>query len=74
MRSLAFDFREDPGIQSIPDQYMFGPAFLVNPVTDRMYSKPNSKEIRKTRKVYLPKSASWYDFWTGKLNSGRTDY
>jgi len=70
MRSLAFDFREDPGIQSIPDQYMFGTAFLVNPVTDRMYSKPNSKEIRKTRKVYLPKSAGWYDFWTGKLIQG----
>jgi len=36
MRSLAFDFREDPGIKSIPDQYMFGPAFLVSPVTERI--------------------------------------
>ena len=34
MRSLAFDFRNDPAINSIPDQYMFGPAFLVNPVTE----------------------------------------
>jgi alpha-D-xyloside xylohydrolase len=70
MRSLAFDFRDDPGIKSIPDQYMFGPAFLVNPVTERMYSLPNSKNIKKTRKVYLPKSANWYDFWTGKLIPG----
>jgi alpha-D-xyloside xylohydrolase len=70
MRSLAFDFREDAGIASIPDQYMFGPAFLVNPVTERMYSMPNSKSIKKVRNVYLPKSANWYDFWTGKLIPG----
>jgi alpha-D-xyloside xylohydrolase len=70
MRSLAFDFRNDAEIKSIPDQYMFGPAFLVNPVTERMYSLPNNKNIRKTRKVYLPKSANWYDFWTGKLIPG----
>ena len=34
---------------------MFGPAFLVNPVTEQMYSltsKIPAKE--KTRKVYLP--------------------
>jgi alpha-D-xyloside xylohydrolase len=70
MRSLAFDFREDEGIKSIPDQYMFGPAFLVNPVTKRMYSLPNVKDLKGTRKVYLPKSADWYDFWTGRLIKG----
>ncbi len=70
MRSLAFDFRNDSAIKSIPDQYMFGPAFLVNPVTESMYSFSNGKNIKKTRKVYLPKSADWYDFWTGKLIHG----
>jgi alpha-D-xyloside xylohydrolase len=70
MRSLAFDFRDDKNIQSIPDQYMFGPAFLVNPVTERLYSLPNGKSIKKVRKVYLPKSTNWYDFWTGKLIPG----
>jgi alpha-D-xyloside xylohydrolase len=70
MRSLAFDFRDDARIKSIPDQYMFGPAFLVNPVTERLYSIPNSTNKNKTRKVYLPKSANWYDFWTGKLVKG----
>jgi alpha-D-xyloside xylohydrolase len=70
MRSLAFDFREDEKIWSIPDQYMFGPAIMVNPVTERMYSLPNSKDTGKTRKVYLPKSAGWYDFWTGKMIPG----
>ena len=70
MRSLAFDFRNDEGIRNIPDQYMFGPAFLVNPVTQRMYSLPNSKDLKKMRKVYLPKSTNWYDFWTGELIPG----
>lgn len=70
MRSLAFDFREDAAIQSISDQYMFGPSIMVNPVTYPMYSLPDSKKINKTRKVYLPKQANWYDFWTGKLIAG----
>jgi len=70
MRSLAFDFREDEDIKSIPDQYMFGSAFLVNPVTRPMYSLPGTKDLKGTRKVYLPKSAGWYDFWTGKLIPG----
>jgi alpha-D-xyloside xylohydrolase len=70
MRSLAFDFRTDPAIRTIPDQYMFGPALLVNPVTNRLYSLPASRDIKKTRKVYLPGSVSWYDFWTGKIIPG----
>ncbi len=70
MRSLAFDFRDDIAIQNIPDQYMFGPAFLVNPVTERMYSMPNAENISKTRKVYLPVNSGWYDFWTGEYSEG----
>ena len=70
MRSLAFDFRNDPAINSIPDQYMFGPAFLVNPVTEQMNSVKDNVSGIKTRKVYLPSSTKWYDFWTGKLLSG----
>lgn len=69
MRSLAFDFRTDGNIRSIPDQYMFGPAFLVNPVTQRMYSLKNVP-ANKTRKVYLPATTQWYDFWTGKVLKG----
>jgi alpha-D-xyloside xylohydrolase len=67
MRALAFDFRTDPAIRNIPDQYMFGPAFLVNPVTDQLYTAGSDKP--KMRKVYLPRS-SWYDFWTGKILKG----
>lgn len=67
MRALPFDFRTDAAVQNIPDQYMFGPAFLVNPVTEQIYSAATEKA--KTRAVYLPKTG-WYDFWTGKLLQG----
>ena len=70
MRSLAFDFRNDPAVYSIPDQYMFGPAFLVNPVTEQLYSSGNANKLEKTRQVYLPKATAWYDFWTGKKLTG----
>jgi alpha-D-xyloside xylohydrolase len=73
VRSLAFDFRNDPAIYSIPDQYMFGPAFMVSPVTEQMYSGANAASNSKTRNVYLPKGAAWYDFWKGnKLTGGQT--
>ncbi|SDT04464.1 alpha-D-xyloside xylohydrolase [Mucilaginibacter mallensis] len=64
MRSLAFDFRNDKNVYKIPDQYMFGPAFLVNPVTGKGETE---------RKVYLPGSGPWYNFWTGEnLSGGKT--
>jgi len=70
MRSLAFDFKNDEKVNSIPDQYMFGSAFLVNPVTERMYSLTANIPAEKTRKVYLPKSTAWVDFWTGQTVEG----
>jgi alpha-D-xyloside xylohydrolase len=70
MRALSFDFRNDPKVYSIPDQYMFGPAFLVNPVTEQLYTGSNAAAGKTTRSVYLPASAQWYDFWTGKKYDG----
>ncbi|MEO7216285.1 TIM-barrel domain-containing protein [Mucilaginibacter sp.] len=61
MRSLAFDFRNDTNVYKIPDQYMFGQAFLVNPVTGKSQTK---------REVYLPGTEPWYNFWTGEKLSG----
>ena len=60
MRPLAMDYRSDTRALNIGDQYMFGPALLVNPVTE-----PGAT----TRRMYLPKG-SWYDFWTGKRVDG----
>lgn len=70
MRALSFDFRNDKNVYNIPDQYMFGPAFLVNPVTEQLYTGKNASADVKTRKVYLPQGANWYDFWTGELVTG----
>jgi alpha-D-xyloside xylohydrolase len=61
MRPLVMDFRDDLAARNIPDQYMFGPAFLVSPVTTYQ---------ARSRPVYLPTGASWYDFWTGKTTPG----
>jgi alpha-D-xyloside xylohydrolase len=61
MRGLVMDFQHDPQVYNVPDQYMFGTALMVNPVT-----QPGAQ----TRKVYLPADASWTDFWTGQTTPG----
>ena len=60
MRPLVFDFQEDSNVYNIKDQFMFGPAFLVNPVTAMGATG---------RSVYLP-AGTWYDFWTGSTTMG----
>lgn len=73
LRLLAFDFRHDPDAHDVADQFMFGPAFLVCPVTRPMYYGPESaplKGVAKTRTVYLPRGAAWFDFWTGRREAG----
>ena len=73
LRALPFDFRSDPATYDIHDQFMFGPALMVNPVTCPMVYDSGSKPISgavQTRPVYLPAGADWYDFWTGQKYSG----
>jgi alpha-D-xyloside xylohydrolase len=55
MRPLVMDFRSDVHAANLGDQFMFGPAFLVKPVTNPGVS---------TTRLYLPQ-AKWYDFWSG---------
>jgi alpha-D-xyloside xylohydrolase len=62
MRPLLMDFRADPRVFDIGDQFMYGPAFLVNPVTE-------AEAI--SRRVYLP-AGKWYDFWSGRAVKGAT--
>ena len=60
MRALAMEFPGDVRARNIGDQFLFGPAILVNPVTE-----PGAT----SRYLYLP-DAKWYDFWTGRAVTG----
>ncbi len=60
-RPLVMDWRTDPNTRDIGDQFMFGPAILVNPVL-----QPDATR----RALYLPDSPAWYDFWTGTAQKG----
>jgi len=62
LRPLVMDFRTDTTAREIADEYMFGPAFLVAPVTTYQAT---------SRSVYLPStSGGWYLFWTGATAAG----
>lgn len=61
MRALAMDFRTDAQAVATADQYMFGTALMVAPVTS-----PHAD----VRTVYLPAQNDWFDFWTGRRYAG----
>jgi alpha-D-xyloside xylohydrolase len=61
MRPLVMDFNGDNNALKQPYEYMFGKSMLVAPVTE-----PGVNEWS----VYLPGTANWYDFWTGKKFGG----
>jgi alpha-D-xyloside xylohydrolase len=61
MRGLFMDFGSDPKTAAITDEYMFGPALLIAPVTDQGVT---------SRDVYLPAGADWYNFWTNECTHG----
>jgi alpha-D-xyloside xylohydrolase len=61
MRALFMDFPDDPKVVDLGDEYMFGPAFLVAPVTEQGVT---------SRPVYLPAGADWYDYWTNQRYHG----
>jgi alpha-D-xyloside xylohydrolase len=64
MRGMFMDFPNDPKVANLGDQYMFGPAFLVAPVTEQGVD---------SRDVYLPAGADWFNYWTGeKVAGGQT--
>jgi len=60
MRPLVMDFQGDRNVDNIGDQYMFGSAFLVAPVTTSA----------DRRSVYLPGAVRWTNFWTGERVAG----
>jgi alpha-D-xyloside xylohydrolase len=61
MRALVMDFTGDRKAWGVDDEYMFGPACLVAPVTEYK---------ARSRKVYLPAGSVWYDFYSGRSTRG----
>ena len=61
MRGLFMDFGDDPKVAGITDEFMFGPALLIAPVTEQGAT---------SREVYLPAGAHWYNFWTNEYMEG----
>ncbi|MBN2037107.1 MAG: glycoside hydrolase family 31 protein [Chitinispirillaceae bacterium] len=61
-RHLVMDFRTDANVHNIGNQFMFGPALLVSPITTAGAT---------SRSAYLP-AGTWYDFWTGATVAGGT--
>jgi alpha-D-xyloside xylohydrolase len=60
MQPLVMDFPKDPKVLNIGNQYLFGPAIMVTPVTSAGAT---------TQSVYLPvANAPWYNFWTGETS------
>jgi alpha-D-xyloside xylohydrolase len=55
MRGLPMDFVQDKKTYSIDDQYMFGPAIMVSPVTEYMYHRPPEQTIPITPEVFRTK-------------------
>lgn len=60
MRGLVMDFPTDLKARDIADQYMFGHALLVAPVTEYK---------ARSRSVYFA-GAEWYDLQTGQKYAG----
>lgn len=61
MTPLLYDYPDDELTYRISDQYMFGTAMMICPVTTKgALSRP----------VYFP-GGKWVDFWTGERIEGR---
>jgi len=61
MRGLVADFPEDRTARTLADEYLFGSAFLVAPVTEYR---------ARQRSVYFPGNGVWYDFASGRTYHG----
>jgi len=60
LRPLVMDFPQDRTARELNDEYMFGPALLIAPIT---------RYKQRARTLYLPPAAAWYDYWTGESAS-----
>ena len=61
MRGLVMDFPKDKNVLNIGDQYMFGSGLMICPVYEYK---------ARTREVYFPEGAGWYQLNDGKFITG----
>lgn len=61
MRTLFYEFPEDPVCWEVEDEYFYGDEFLVAPVMEAGV---------KQRLVYLPVGASWKNMESGQVHPG----
>lgn len=61
MRGLVMDFPKDKNVLNIGDQYMFGSGLMICPVYEYK---------ARTREVYFPEGAGWYQLSDGKFIAG----
>ena len=61
MRTMFYEFPDDPVCWELKDQYMFGSDLLVAPIVYK-----DAEE----RVVYLPAGESWTELHTGKVYPG----
>jgi alpha-D-xyloside xylohydrolase len=61
MRGLVADYPEDRKARTLVDEYLFGDAFLVAPVTEFK---------ARSRQVYFPGTGLWYEFSSGRTYHG----
>ena len=64
MRPLVFDFPDDAEALRQDSEFMFGPSYLVHPVTEAGVT---------SWRTYLPATeGGWRDYWTGETYEGGT--
>jgi alpha-D-xyloside xylohydrolase len=61
MRALMMDYSTDKNVLDVSDQYMFGKELMICPVYQYK---------ARTREVYFPKEAGWYNLYNGKYTTG----
>ncbi len=61
MRALMMDYSSDKNVLNVSDQYMFGKELMICPVYQYK---------ARTRDVYFPKEAGWYNLYNGKYTTG----
>ncbi|MDZ7303276.1 MAG: DUF5110 domain-containing protein [candidate division KSB1 bacterium] len=61
-RPLVLEYPNDPNVYNLGNEYLWGPDFLVAPVTQPGVT---------SRSLYLPEG-EWVDYWTDRIYSGGT--